>query len=1332
MSVTLDFIRHQDSRQDTLSFSVELRGPKSTQMLAHLHARSFALSVLAARWQARLKMEVCDWSDANWFNANMRGAFTARENRDQSGWAKSVQAAFNDGSLTFDKFLTISHPSDFNASYTKKKRTLIILPSSTQQKNLNAFSIACGGSVLAERQEAILFTELSCTAESSLSDATGEKLIERILTSPHKLAAPWLKTLHSMWSLENKGRVPKGGALPELAYLTALDDTTSALVDSFQFLFHHPPTIGRMLEISWPGGDEDVALLQKWCAECRAAKKDHFRSEVLEMMSSLLKHYRDRDGARFTDNDIETLPLKLSRQSSRDPEKLMPLSKQITQLCARGRRPSEELAEIEGDQTAGRTWSLKVTKLSAIATEAKGHGDLLPTWTCALMEKPYGLKNTAEAEGQVPKGMVYQWALEAENDDYNNLIQNADDETAKKLSSTLIALVKKLNHKTEIPSLEKPAMKTNKKAKNIKGSESKPDDDFIFEVGDVVPDYYGRGKEEGELERILLHSQDNNFLIHAAVTKLGGIGKTQLARCFAHSVRTKHEAGDRKHPFQGGVVEINLRAHNYNPDSSKDGISTTSAELAPVAAMKEVLTLFRVTETLLDKLTTKEQLSEYYHSFFLHRNALLILDNAKDYEQVNELLPRPGSTTRAIVTARDDIKGLTPVTLRAWSLEEVEGYLSKEQNGRKPYVELTRWCKNDEQQRELLQRIYHLSHGLPLVLHMLSAFALATESAGKQTVVELLEARMAELSQGDQCTPAIAVGAMIDLCLHLLDEIKRRHLLALSIFRVHFDAAAATTLTGGNTVSLPDVMAELNLFSRLGLLMKEAVATIKHKERGEVELSGYRMHDLVRQAASERLVKLLDNAEVAELERRYVTHYLGAQAYQNELLLANPHTLSGELREVESTFDVGAVWFDREEQNYDVAFDLCSKKRMKDQKLRDELLSLSAGVGTRVCDLLMAVEKRIKRVIEGRDAAERLAEKATTKDAKYVCSRIVAMHTNSLGLAHRHKGNRPHARKLFTEALELSKGLKWDEGITIATGNRGNIHQEDASEAKTPDEKASYLKQALECHFAALEISERIHLQLSKGQDNGNAAIVLIDQWDLGKWKDDGLFEKARKHYAKRNGVAGLIGDERGLGNGEGNLASANLLKYLRSDPQDPETREEVLGGYMRAFKHHKKARNPRGMAACIGNLGRAELILACSGDAEVQKLMADAKIHFEDSLAIFVKVGDLLGQRTALVHRRAWFLANAQDAKAKADEKEIGKCESLAGVSALDLLAKGKEQYLPRHLADKYGKLSHIDLSDRAILSAYRASKAVATAKDVCAEYLKLQIVGSSKAETT
>jgi len=1300
-------------------------------------AIKYALQLLAVRWQLRVNIEP-NWARAWWMEGHPRYWLGKQRSEPIKALGKAIEESKS------PKPTQMFSPSSFYNVSDEEVAGVIFLrshPSGTKSHDnaLEFFDIFLNDRKLDRREEAILFTELACEKHKPLVAHTGESLVSIILAGDQN-ESPWLTSLRTLWQLENAVSLPRTLRLEKkklplalLAPVTALDQTTSALADSFPYHFRSRLP-GRGFEMSWPGGDEDIILLQNWSAECRATKKDRLRSEVLAVMASLLKHYRELGSVMFNDNKVKELPTTLTREISRTPDKLLPLATQITLLSANNvqMRKSEELVAIKTHQERSQTWSLKIAKLDAKAANAAGPGDLLPTWTCALMEKPYGLKDTAEAEGLVPNGMVYQWALIADNDDYNNLIQNADDKTAKRLSSTLIELVKELNHKTENPRQITPAMKTDTNTENVKRSESRPHDDFIFEVGDVVPDYYGRTKEKSELGRILMHSEDNNFLIHAAVTKLGGIGKTQLARRFAHSVKSKQEAVDRKHPFQGGIVEINLRAHNYSPDSSKDGISTTSAELDPVAVMKEVLTLFRVSETQLDKLTTKEQLSEFYHSFFLHRNALLILDNAKDYEQVKELLPRPGSTTRAIVTARDDIKGLTPVTLKAWSLEEIEGYLSEEQSGGDPYRELTRWCKTDEQRRELLQSIYRLSHGLPLVLHMLSAFALATESAGKQTVVELLEARLAELAEGNQCTPDIAVGAMIDLSLHLLDETKQRHFLALSIFRVHFDAAAATTLTGRNTVSLPDVVAELNLFARLGLLMKETVATIDHKQRGEVELSGYRMHDLVRQAASERLVKLLDHAGIAELERKYVTHYLGAQAYQNELLLANPHTLSGELREMESTFDVGAVWFDREEQNYDVAFDLCSKKRMKDQTLRDELLSLTAGVGTRVCDLLMAVEKRLKRVSEGRDAAERLAEKATTKDAKVVCGKLVAMHTNSLGLAHRHKGNRADARKLFTEAMKLSKDLKWEEGITIGTGNRGNIYQEDASEAKTPDEKASYLKQALECHFAALEISERIHLQLSEGQDNGNAAIVLIDQWDLGKWKDDDLFEKASKHYAKRNSVAGMIGDERGLGNGEGNLASANLLKYIRSNPQDPETREEVLEGYMRAYKHHKKARNPRGMAACIGNLGRAELILACSGDAAAPKLMADARIHFEESLAIFVKVGDLLGQRTALVHRRAWFLANDQDAKAKADEKEIEKCESLAGVPPLSLLSKGMEQSLPRHLADKYGKLSHIDLSDRAIVSAYGASKAVATAKDVCAEYLKLQIAGSSKAEAS
>ena len=153
----------------------------------------------------------------------------------------------------------------------------------------------------------------------------------------------------------------------------------------------------------------------------------------------------------------------------------------------------------------------------------------------------------------------------------------------------------------------------------------------------AVPHFTGRAAELKALTR-LLHAAAGapGTVLICAIGGTAGVGKTALAVHWAHQVVAR---------FPDGQLHVNLRG--YDPSSTP----VTAAE-----ALRGFLDALGIPpERIPASLDAKAGL---YRSLLSGRLMLIVLDNARDEQQVRPLLPAsPGSLV--IVTSRKQLSGLT-------------------------------------------------------------------------------------------------------------------------------------------------------------------------------------------------------------------------------------------------------------------------------------------------------------------------------------------------------------------------------------------------------------------------------------------------------------------------------------------------------------------------------------------------------------------------------------------------------------------------------------------------------------------------------------------------
>lgn len=214
----------------------------------------------------------------------------------------------------------------------------------------------------------------------------------------------------------------------------------------------------------------------------------------------------------------------------------------------------------------------------------------------------------------------------------------------------------------------------------------------------TISDFTGRSAGLDLLDTMLAdHEAAQRAPLIIVVDGTAGVGKTALGLEWANRI---------KHRFSDGQLYVNLRG--YDP---------IGIPMEPGEAVRGFLDALGI--GLHRMPPSPEAQAALYRSLVAGRRILVVLDNARDAEQVRSLMPG-GFTSVVIVTSRDDLAGLVvsngaiPITLGLLSRKESREFLAKRLGNARV-----------DHEAEAGQRIIEACARLPLALAIVAARAAA-------------------------------------------------------------------------------------------------------------------------------------------------------------------------------------------------------------------------------------------------------------------------------------------------------------------------------------------------------------------------------------------------------------------------------------------------------------------------------------------------------------------------------------------------------------------------------------------------------------------------------
>jgi tetratricopeptide (TPR) repeat protein len=351
------------------------------------------------------------------------------------------------------------------------------------------------------------------------------------------------------------------------------------------------------------------------------------------------------------------------------------------------------------------------------------------------------------------------------------------------------------------------------------------------ELPPAVACFTGRDAELAALTGLLAAPPEDQSpaMVISAIGGTAGVGKTALAVQWAHLVAER---------FPDGQLYVNLRG--YDPDESVSVADALAGFLRALGVAGHEIPA----ET--------EGRARLYRSMLAGRRTLVLLDNARDADQVRPLLPGdPGCV--AVVTSRDTLSGLVArdgarrLDLDVLPLADAVGLLRSLIGGRV------------DQDLGAAAALADLCARLPLALRIVAELAAARPSAALAVLgAELAESRLDLLDAGEVRAEMRAVFSWS--LQQLADDATK----AFALLGLHpggdLDIYAAAALTDASTGQARRM---LSLLHRASLVQ-------------EFGPGRYGMHDLLRAYAREQATGRDTDGQCHQALTRLFDYYLSA------------------------------------------------------------------------------------------------------------------------------------------------------------------------------------------------------------------------------------------------------------------------------------------------------------------------------------------------------------------------------------------------------------------------------------------------------------------------
>ncbi|MEU3642885.1 BTAD domain-containing putative transcriptional regulator [Lentzea sp. NPDC034063] len=674
-----------------------------------------------------------------------------------------------------------------------------------------------------------------------------------------------------------------------------------------------------------------------------------------------------------------------------------------------------------------------------------------------------------------------------------------------------------------------------------------------------VRGFAGRAEQLARLDRQLgARAGDSDvWIVHG----IPGVGKTALALHWSHRVRDQ---------FPDGQLYVNLR-----------GFDADREPMEPTVALAQLLRALGVEPQRIPEEVDAQ--AGLYRSLLADRRVLLVLDNARDAEQVLPLLPPTGTV---LVTSRNRL-GRLVAELGAFSLGL--GPLTGEDSR----VLLDGLLGQDRMvaEAEAAGELARLCGHLPLALRIAAANIVTCPDSS-------VAAMAAGLAKGDR------LGQLI------------------------LDDADESAVTRAFTVSYEALAPELRrLFRLLGLascpdftacgaaaLTGDAVATVERQLRQlaaahlvEQHVAGrYRLHDLLRAYALRQALADEPAQSRALAWQRFLERYLsGADAAERTFGRRHDQRLPREPVAVpENPISFAdsaeaAAWLDAEHENlsavvtqavtegpYPIAWYLADAvrtsfyhrgRRVEWVELATTVLAAARrqhvpaveAVTAQSIGLAFVHRERHEQAVEWMTEALRVFEKVNWPEGK-------ASALNASAIALRVAGRFDLAAEQFEGALELHREHGHRLGQMIALNNLASVHRQ-----------RSALDAARACLDEALELAAAERYQLGTAAVLVGIGLVQRLQDDLAGSRRSltRAFElhKALSHpYGQASALCGLSLVSIDLGDYEQGRAQALQGLEIARHEQNRETEvgalnalacaEAVLGESASAVRHQQEA----------------------------------------------------------------------------------------------------------------------------------------------------------------